>query len=70
MLVEREALLEHAPADAMRSVCSLMQQHLLELFEDHDSLVLERVVYEQRALAQPLHIALQLGYRQKTSTTT
>ena len=33
--VEREALLEHAPSDAMRSVCSLMQQHLLELFEDH-----------------------------------
>ena len=58
------------------AACCLMYQHVLELealFEDHgacsgaitDSLVLKRVVHKQRALAQPLPTALQLGNRQK-----
>ena len=61
------------------AVCSLMYQHFLALealFEDHgvcsgavtDSLVLERAVYEQRALVQPLPTALQLVDRQKKNT--
>ena len=55
-----------------------MYWHLLELearFEDHgvgsgvitDSLVLERTVYEQRALVQPLPTAPQLANKQKRS---
>ena len=54
----------------------MMYEHALELevlFEDHgvrsctitDSLDLERVVCEQRALAQPLPTALQLADRQR-----
>ena len=54
------------------AACSLMYQHVLEvevIFDDHgvcsctgtDSLVLERVVYEQRALVQPLPAALLLA---------
>ena len=53
-----------------------MYQHFLELeplFEEYgvcsgsvtDSLVLERTVYEQRALVQPLPTAPQLANRQK-----
>ena len=55
-----------------------MNQHALELeglFEDHgvcsctitDSLDLEHVVYEQRALVQPPPAALQLTDRQRVS---
>ena len=58
------------------AVCSLMFQHFLELevfFEDHgvcsgaitDSLVLERAVYEQPALLQPLPSAAKLTSRQR-----
>ena len=58
------------------AACSLVHQHVLELevlFEDHgvcsgiitDSLDLERVVYEQHALAQPPPTAIHLGDRQK-----
>ena len=60
----------------LAAVCSLMHQRVLELevlFEDHgvcsctitDSLVLERVVHEPRALAQPQPAALELGNNQK-----
>ena len=59
-----------------RTVCLLMCGHVVELealFEDHgvcsgdiaDSLALERVLYEQRALAQPFPSALLLVNRHK-----
>ena len=63
---------DRCPRAPLGAVCSLMHQ-LQVLFENHgvcsctitDCLVLERVVYEQRALAQPLPTALQLVNRQK-----
>ena len=73
---QRTTSIQTSNLSPLGAVCSLMYPHCQELevlFEEHgvcsgvvtDSLVLQRTVYDTRALVQPLFPALQLANRQK-----